>query len=204
MLRLTLSEHFMSAANLLGQIDSARTSPKPPVKKKPVESVKTEKSDVDAELFNSQNNTQPPSPSVPQPVLQDTPTLESVKQNWQNIIDTVKLQSPAAAGFLASASPVNFNNNVLTLSFPASARLALDICQKKSDRLSSAFSVALNTNVRLKFEADSQNLNNKPSRVPGARMAQKEKNKAMSDPDVQTFLKALDATLVDIEKVKKD
>lgn len=204
MLRLTLSEHFISTQQLWTQVQGRKAQTGSDVKKKSVESAESVKPTAGAGLFNSHDNAPPPSTSVPQPVLHETPTLESVKENWQNIIDAVKPQSPAVAGFLASASPISLDGNILTLSFPASARFALDMCQKKSDYLNSSFSAALGTDIKLKFETDSRDLKKTPSHVPGARMAQKEKNKALSDPDVQTLLKGLDATLVDIEKVEKD
>jgi DNA polymerase-3 subunit gamma/tau len=204
MLRLTLSEHFMSTAHLLTQIDSAQTSPKTPVKKKSVENGEPVKPTARAGLFNSQDNTPAPDASVPQPVLTDTPTLESVKQNWQGIIDTVKTQTPTVAGFLTSANPADLSNNILTISFPASARFAQDMCQKKCDQLTSSFSLALGTDIRLKFETDSRNSKKTPTRIPGARMPQKEKNKVLTDPAVRTLLKGLDATPVEIERIDKD
>jgi hypothetical protein len=204
MLRLTLSEHFMSAVNLLTQIDSAQSPSKPPVKKKSLKSAEPAKPPVDAGLFNSQDNTPASSPSAPQPALTDSLTLESITENFQGIVNTIKTSHPAVAGFLISAFPASLNGSVLTLAFPASARLALDMCQKKNDQLNSSFSLALGADIKLKFEIDSNNSKKKPSHVPGARMAQKEKNKVLTDPTVRTFLKGLNAAPIEIERMDAD
>jgi DNA polymerase-3 subunit gamma/tau len=200
MLRMTLSEHFMSARQALSQLDDTKKPQTQPIKKKSLKKTESLAKPTGTSLFNSAKDSPKPSPA-PEAPPEKSPELDSLREKWHDITDSVRAQSASIAGYLASAEPTDFKNNTLTLSFPSTAKFAHEMCRKKSEELTSALVLAIVPGIKLKFEIDKNNSTKKPPRAPGARMSQNEKNKALSDPAVQALLKGLDATPVEIEKV---
>ena len=104
--------------------------------------------------------------------------------------------------FLDSARPAGFEGGVLRLSFGKSAQLARGMCEKRAGQIESFLSEALGTRVRVQFETSDDQEQALAAPSPGARMDKDTRQKALSDPAVQTLLTGLDAKVTDIEELK--
>lgn len=197
MLRLALSEHFMGLGELLSRVDAAGgkayAPAKPGVKKNSPAGV------------NSRTKTT----SATAQVESDTPialvitgdvNTETIADNWPLVLKALKAKNRGTGVFLDAATPAGFAGGVLKLSFAKSAQLAMNMCEKRSAQIASFLSEALGTRIRLQFETSDQEA--QAQAAPGARMDKDTRQKALSDPTVQTLLTGLDATVTDIEDLK--
>ena len=176
-LRLAMSEHFLNIDQLLSQSN-------PPQDKK---KVTTE--------YHAAQAAQPVLPG--QGVLPLISGLESIKNNWQEIIKTL---GPGTAGLLSCAEPVRLENNTLTLEFPASSAVQKQMCESNG-RLEQMKSVLqgkigspLSINLRLAEGAPSGQ-----SQQDNTRTKSQRQNEIINDPAVKTVIMGLDATITNIE-----
>ena len=176
-LRLALSEHFLNVDSLLGQ------SNLPQDKKK----VTTE--------HHAAPVAQPALPG--HGVLPLVSGLESIKNNWQDIIKSL---GPGTAGLLSCAEPVRLENNTLTLEFPASSAVQKQMCESNGrlEQIKSALQgktgLPLNINLRLaEGESGGQ------SQQDNTKTKSQRQNEIINDPAVKTVIMGLDATITNIE-----
>ncbi len=174
-LRLAMNEHFLNVDSLLSQSN-------PPQDKKKV---------------TTEYHTASVAPPMPQGRLPLISGLESIKNNWQDIIKTL---GPGTAGLLSCVEPVRLENNTLTLEFPASSAVQKQMCESNGrlEQIKSALQEktgsSLSINLRLAEgtpESQSQQDNTKTK--------SQRQNEIINDPAVKTVIMGLDATITNIE-----
>jgi DNA polymerase-3 subunit gamma/tau len=136
-LRLALSEHFMSIMDLLGNEKPQDLKKNTRVAEKPVQK-------------------QPEIQKTPQkPVLDSVNDIEQIKQNWGKIIEYVKTSINArGAELLKKAIPLRLNNETLSLGFDASEEISMKLCQSngRAEQIESVLSGAIGTKIKVVFE----------------------------------------------------
>ena len=128
--------------------------------------------------------------------------LRSIADNWSSIIDLVAAKlGGGTAGLLSSARPTRFENDVLSLEFPGSAKMQKEMCERNgrveqirtllADHLSRPLSLSLevtDTPAQTKSEA-------KQTRTPTQK-----RDELINDPAVREVLLGLDAKITGIEE----
>ncbi len=185
LLRFALSEHFLNVDSLLSQLQSE------PVKKKLLidHNATFETTGIPVKTETDKK--------AEQPLLSD---LESVKNNWQNVLRIISEKlGPSVGGLLSSAEPTQFENGLLTLAFDASKQMHKKMCENNGrvEAIQSLLSEHFSTPVKLKLETATEERLQQPGTD-----AQK-KNRIAGDPAVKTVLIGLDATIIGIEEEKK-
>lgn len=188
LLRLTLSEHFININELLNQAGKNISRPS---KKK--ESIRTDKtSTIPADLSKPK--------TTAQSELNKLNDLQSIKKNWQTILAEIGAKlGPGTEGLLRAASPTQFENSILTITFPASAEMSKKICegngrvQAIEDVLAEQFSTA----VKVKF--DNRNLESPPTDEP-VPLSTPKRTELLNNSVVKTVLSELGATVINIEQ----
>jgi len=199
MLRLALSEHFMNVNELLSQLNGSGAHLRRPaggtVKKK--QTARPGQNKPPATLTEDA----PPVQTDPVTEGRDVSTgpvdLELIRTNWQAILSTVKGKNAATGGFLDSAVPADWRDNVLTLSFPQSAGFAKHMCQNRARQIESLLSDAIGTETKVQFESS-------PDQDDQARANTSKKNRdaALNDPAVKNLLSGLNATVTGIDRTE--
>ena len=198
-LRLALSEHFMNVNELLSQLNGSgahlRRPGRGPVKKK--QTARPVQNKPPATLTKDA----PPVQTDPITEGRDVSTgpvdIELIRTNWQAILSTVKGKNAATGGFLDSAVPADWRDNVLTLSFPQSAGFAKHMCQNRARQIESLLSDAIGTETKVQFESN-------PDQDDRARVntGKKNRNAALNDPAVKNLLSGLNATVTGVDRTE--
>jgi len=196
LLRFALSEHFLNVDELLSQL---RSAPAASIKKNKPE--KTIKNDTGSRQ-------QPPNADTPAAVCQreDIPKLNdlrSIKDNWQNILKTITAElGSSTGGLLASAEPTRFENGLLTIAFPPSARMQKKICESngRAEQIQSLISKHCGGAVKLKLETAADDKTGTEPAPEKPKNIRQKKNEIINDPAVKTVLMELDATITGIEE----
>jgi DNA polymerase-3 subunit gamma/tau len=193
LLRFALSEHFLNVDELLRRLNdksATRTAEKPaePVKKNypPINSPVTQP------VFSSTASEQ-----ADLPLITD---IESIKNNWQNILKAIvpKLGN-STTGLLHSALPTQLENNLLTLTFGQAA--AKKICESngRAEQIQAVLAEYCRLPLKLKFEIDAdqqtQTESPKQSKTGGVR-----ENEIINDPAIKTIIMELGATITGVEE----
>lgn len=205
MLRLALSEHFMGIDELLARSKgSAGPSGGPgtgTVKKKrigrPDESKAPTTAGPDKPTAQAEEAFEGPVGSA------EGVDIELIRSNWQEILSSVKGKNAATGGFLESAEPAGWDDNVLTLSFPQSAGFAKQMCEKRKGQIEQLLSETVGTETKVQFESSAEKTDEDQ---PGGRAQadRKRRDQVLSDPAVKTVLSGLNATVTGIDKAKGD
>jgi DNA polymerase III subunit gamma/tau len=198
-LRLTLSEHFMSIPDILSQLGSeggTRTVPSAPT--------------ADGLKKNSLSDSSrlPGVPTAPKPIPTDVPiTLEHIQASWGAIGEHLESRGGGLAAKVGPAKPVAYQNGLLTLAFSEgdpSSKMYVTVCEKQAtkERLQAAFSEVLGTPIVIKIvmqqaEAEAPAATFKPK---GARTSQKELNEILNDPSIKTLMLGLNAKVLGVEE----
>jgi DNA polymerase-3 subunit gamma/tau len=191
LLRFALSEHFLNVDELLS---GTRPKANIPVKKNAQVNYKTtgqlstnQIKPADEKAFESSH-------------LSD---LSSIKSNWQNILKIIKNKlGNGTVGLLAPAEPVRFEDNFLTLSFDASARMSKKMCESKGrlEQIESVLSEHFPKPVKLKLELRTGNDQPAPAETEKDKTSTQKSNELVNDPAVKTVLTGLGATITGIEQ----
>jgi len=200
-LRLALSEHFLSVAELLSRVDSPGPGRCGTVvkKKRPANSGSA---GVTAGVKFSAEQTTPAAEE--KPVLSGKISIESIKDNWPGILEVVKSRNANISGLLDPAEPAKLQNNTLTLAFGPSSEFSMTMCQTPSriEQIQLLLSKAIGTDIQVKFEISAENGKKSGS---GKRLSGKEMQKeVMSDPAVKKLISGLNATITGIEEDKNN
>lgn len=188
-LRLALSEHFMSLTQLAGHGAAASG-----VKKKPINASNPSAQPAPA-AFNR------PAPQSPQVQA----TIESVQASWSMLIDAITQKDASLGTILRSANPVSLKNSMLEIQFgkDGQGQFAKSMCERKTPVIEEHFSQALGGEITIRFSETQAAPVTAPKKADGAPKAdQAERNEVLNDPTVQMVLKGLDATPVEIKKVE--
>ena len=189
-LRFALSEHFLNIDTLVAQ--QGGNLPQP-LKKKSITAPDT----------SSNSTVQPPADSQPQSSLSHN--LQSIKDNWQTILNALSIKlGKSAIGLLSGAQPTNLGNNILTLTFDASAQMNKKLCESNGrlEQIQAALGSFFGLPVTVKLELASTDTS--PA-VPAAstKMTSAQKADVINHPAVKTVLLGLDATVTGVDENSK-
>jgi DNA polymerase-3 subunit gamma/tau len=190
-LRFALSEHFLNVDELLSQISGGSAGGA--VKKKRVID-QTAKINTETESKNSGADEQCGSVVFG--------SLESVKENWQQILEVITEQIGAgAAGLLASGRPSRLEGGVLTVAFPADGQIHKKMCEEngRAGQIESLLSKSFGVSLKLKFELAAGHGGSQSDGPEKSQNIAERKNELLNDPAVQMVLIGLDATVTGIE-----
>ncbi|MGD1042214.1 MAG: DNA polymerase III subunit gamma/tau [Sedimentisphaerales bacterium] len=172
-LRLAMSEHFINVDSLLSQSNPSQD------KKKVI----------------TERHTTPAPP--PQGHLPQISRLESIKNNWQDIIKTL---GPGTAGLLIAAEPVRLENNTLTLEFAASSAVQKQMCESNGrlEQIKSALTQKFGVPITIELRLATATANGLTT-PDKTKIKSQRQNEIINDPAVKTVLMGLDATITNIE-----
>ena len=184
LLRFALSEHFMNVDELMARSQGVADTE---VKKKlPVAPKAAEPSPV---------GRQPPSE------IQAPSPTDNLPQMWSQILGlTAQKLKPSTATLLNGSTLTKFQDDVLTVEFPATAKARKEMCESNGriEQIASVVSEYLGRPVRITFEVAASSpaaQSESRSRPPSQR-----RNEILNDPAVKTVLSGLDATVTGIEE----
>ena len=192
LLRLTLSEHFMSIPDLLNAKNSGSNS--------------AGKLKKNTQVTEKPPQKQPPQISTPpktpdKPVI-DSADIEQVKQHWDKIVDFARAGANARiADLLKKAVPLRLSANTLALGFDAGDEFSMKLCQDSSrqETIESVLSDSLGTKIKITFEmTDTAGKAAPKPKPPGAKASKKTIDQVADTPAVKTILSELDASILDV------
>ncbi len=187
-LRLALSEHFMSLSQLSAQ-GTGGAAAHSTVKKKSIAS--------------GSSPERPPAVESPVAAPQVKAEISSIQPIWSQLIDTVAQQDALLAQSLQNTQPVSLRHEVLDIQFgnDGQGQFAKNMCERKIPLLQDILSQALGTkiNVRLTQSAAAADIAEKKT-VP-EKIDTFDRSEVLNDPTVQMVLKGLDAVPVNIKKM---
>lgn len=204
MLRLTLSEHFMNVDTLLAQLKASggRRVPagRDPVKKKRIERPTENKVHTPAcgDKLPEQNEVQ----SQKRFESAEGVSIELIRNNWRQILASVKGKNAGTGGFLDAAEPADWHDNILTVSFPQSAGFARQMCENRAEQIETLLSEAIGVETKVQFESSAEQADETEGRGRAGKN-KKKRDEALSDPAVKTVLSGLNATVVEIDEVEE-
>ncbi|MCJ7729238.1 MAG: DNA polymerase III subunit gamma/tau [Sedimentisphaerales bacterium] len=184
-IRLAMSEHFLNVDQLLLQ--------SPPSQDKKKVTVSRPASTIAEE--------QPQLPTQGGGGLSQISDMESIRNNWQNILTTVGDRlGPGTAGLLGCAQPVRFENGTLTLEFGESSAVQKKMCEnngrveQRESVLREKFGMPVVVELRVAAEkAEGQSEPEEP------KTRSQKQNEIINDPAVKTVIMGLDATITGID-----
>ncbi|MFH1717470.1 MAG: DNA polymerase III subunit gamma/tau [Planctomycetota bacterium] len=195
LLRFALSEHFMNVDELLSQLKSGSGAA---VKKKITAKAESKTHTGSHEVTDSEIETTDREPQV----LSGPITLQSIKDDWQDILKliTTKL-APGTGGLLSSAEPIRFENGILTLEFGPTGQIHKKICESngRMEQIETMLSEEFSTSIRLKFEIAAGDRKQPEPNVKEQKIGSKQRYELANDPAVKEVLLGLDATIMGIE-----
>ncbi|MHC4293272.1 MAG: DNA polymerase III subunit, partial [Planctomycetota bacterium] len=173
MLRFALSEHFMNVDELLGHSKAGSVKKKQTVKD--INTKATAKTSLDASCLTD---------------------INSMKNNWQSILSVIgKELGKGTSSLLTSAVPTKFENSILVLSFPTTAKTQKKMCETNSrvKKIETLMSEKAGRKISLNLKLDEDVQNHKETAI-------RKKNELVNNPTVKTVLLELDATITGIEE----
>ena len=187
-LRLALSEHFMSVTELLSQTNAVKNNPA---------ALKTHTQVIEKPPLKQ--STPPKTPE--KPVVDSAGDIEQIKQNWDKIIDFAKSAANArVAELLKKAVPLRFGGNILSLGFDIGDEFSMKLCQSngRQDVIESVLSGAVGAKIKTVFETISGGKAAPKTKPAGAKASKKTIDEAAGTPAVRTILSELDASILDV------
>ena len=184
-LRLALSEHFLNVDTLISRFNNQSSGR---IKKKQIARDK---------VVANTNNETADSEGDGQLDLSLSDDLQSVQDNWQNILKAISSRvGNGTAGLLGTAKPSEFDNNCLTIAFPASARVSKEMCESndRNEQIRSLISEYYKRPIALKFEVAIDE-----TAAVNTKTTSQRRKEIMNDPAVKTILMGLGATITGIE-----
>ena len=181
-IRLAMSGHFINVDQLLSQSPPSQDKKKVTSNQNPV-------------------NVAPARQQLPAEITSETPKvgdIESLKNNWQNIISTIgRRLGPGTAGLLGCAQPIRFENGVLTLEFGESQK---KMCESNGrvEQIEAVLREQWGTNIRVELRI-AEGGTKTPDEPDSPRTRSQKQNEIMNDPAVKTILMGLDATITGID-----
>ncbi|OHB52099.1 MAG: DNA polymerase III, subunit gamma and tau [Planctomycetes bacterium GWF2_41_51] len=189
LLRVALSEHFMSIPDLLGGKNSNVSS---------ADALKKNTGVTERPAFK-----QPVPVSAPQQrqVIEGNCAYEKIKENWGVIIESIT--NSRMGDFLKKASPLGLNGGVLALGFNANDEFTMQLCQNngRAEAIAEALSQACGTELRTSFELINQSSQNQAKPKPkGAKASKQVIDDAANSPFIKSVLSELEANIIDVEE----
>jgi len=193
MLRLALSEHFLGVEKLINQLKQSIARPA-------AAGTNLKKKLVDDQPINTQQQQAiidiPAPPTTPPAEL----TLESIKQNWPNIVSSAKGMT---ASMLKNGEPVQYTGGTLTVNFKQEFNRVG--CQDKHDEICKVFRDVTGAPINMKFELKGGSDAPAPTAPAANRpVTSTKRQEVLDDPDIKTIIAGLGATVMDIELAKEE
>jgi len=198
-LRLALSEHFISIPDIL-----TRLSGSPDVK---VSSTIPQPAGIKKNSLTDETRL-PGIPAAPPLIPSDVPlTINRIATSWPAVMEHLESRGGGLAAKVGPAVPAAFENGTLTIAFSSSdpaARMYIGVCEQTytKDRLQTAFSEVLGTPIALKvvIQNGPPAATAAPYKPRGARTSQKEMNEILNDPAIKTLILGMNAKVTGIEE----
>ncbi|MBW8035069.1 MAG: DNA polymerase III subunit gamma/tau [Planctomycetes bacterium] len=190
LLRLALSEHFLSAEKLLAQIKKKTVAP--------ADSTPAARRGVAA----SSNKPVPSSPKKPkvQPVFDGPVGIENIKENWQKIIEAGREANNGIAAAICNTMPQDFCEGVLTLAVEAGDEFKMKMCKQRQEQIATFLTAAMASAIRLNFTW-SKAAGEKPKEIAktDSRLSTEERQKVLDRDSIKTLKSGLNATVTSIQ-----
>jgi len=200
LLRFALSEHFMNVDALLSQTKSGSHATISPDSGKKKITLKAH-GETPAPLWQAADE-EIETPPQQSGSFSGSNTLQSIKDNWPEILRLITSQlAPGTGGLLSSAEPVRFENGVLTLEFGPSGHVHKRICESngRTEQIETLLSTEFSTRIKLKFEIAAGERKQPEPNSREQKIGSKKRYELANDPAVKTVLLGLDATIMGIE-----
>lgn len=220
-LRLAMSEHFISLDALAGQLRGSVTS-------QPMAAIDVKKKPI-AFTNNAVPISKPAltSPAVVPPDTSDAAsaflvsgsiTTELIRSIWPQLVGRIQAQNGQLGSFLAQARPGECRNGTLSLIFNDNGPglLAADCCKNKNDLVEGVLKHAVGQSVAIKYELSKKDILAPVSvgektisaaaspAPPGTRINRQQEQEVLSDPAVKMVLTGLSARPSQIERVESE
>jgi len=128
--------------------------------------------------------------------------LQSITDNWSSIIDLIATKlGGGTAGLLISARPIRFENDVLSLEFPASAKMQKEMCERNGrvEQVRTVLADQFSRPLTLSLEVTDTPAQTK-SEAKQTRTPTQKRDELINDPAVKEVLLGLDAKITGIEE----
>jgi DNA polymerase-3 subunit gamma/tau len=193
-LRFTLSEHFLNVDQLL----SNRNNPADTNIKKNKITEKQISSQASAKPFKAES----------EPAKQaGSADLQSIKANWSAILNTISQGlGSGTISLLTRAVPTRFENDILTITFDASAKMQKKMCESngRADQIRIAIGEYLKKEIKIKIELGDIDLSEAGKAAAGSPAQKQKENEIAGDPAVKTIITELGATITGIEEADEN
>jgi DNA polymerase III gamma/tau subunit len=196
-LRFALSEHFLNVDQLLSNknASSEGSVKKNKIIESPSASAGTKKfSETAAEQIKSLGDVDR--------FDKLTINLQSIKANWPGLLNSIsQIIGNGTTSLLTRAVPTRLEDDVLTITFDASAKMQKKMCESNGriDQIQTVLSNYLKKDIKVRFElGDSDQSSAGPAAAREIAQKQRE-NVIASDPAVKTIVTELGATITGIE-----
>ena len=207
LLRLALSEHFMSIPELLLQAGGVKAVKNTSAGSNAVRHPLAEKNTVAADSTPSPPKKQPETKvehTQQEPVIASDADIEQIKQHWGKIVDFARLHTNARiAELLKKAVPLRLDGGTLSIGFDTSDEFSMKLCQSngRAEIIESVLSGAVGTKIKAVFETiDNGGKAGQKPKPPGAKASKKTIDEAADTPAVRTILSELDANIIDVKE----
>lgn len=204
-LRLAMSEHFMSIQELLQQGGNVKKNTIPKIEHPGEISLASGRTSHGASRTqNAEHRTQNTEHRTQAPVIAAGADIEQIKQNWDKIVEFARFGANArVAELLKKAVPLRLNGDTLSLGFGLSEEFSMKLCQSngRAEVIESVLSGSVGTKMKVAFETvnNGGKVEQKP-KPPGAKTSKKTIDEAANTPAVRTILSELDANILDVKE----
>jgi DNA polymerase-3 subunit gamma/tau len=194
LMRVALSEHFMSIPELLGGKNANVNS---------TDALKKNTGVVERPAYRPQQQTQTTTESAPQQkqVLDANCNFEQIKESWKDISESIA--NSRLGEFLKKATPMRLAGDTLALGFGSADEFMMKLCQNngKAEAIAQSLTEAIGKNIKVSFELINSPTQHTPKPKPkGARAGQKVIDDAANNPFIKSILSELDGNIIDVEE----
>ncbi len=195
LLRFALSEHFLNVDQLLSQRNKTQ---KTAVKKNEVAETTTEPARFAA-------------PQKPAAEQQDSLPLlsgiDSLKNNWKALLNLLAEKiGNGTSSLLSRAVPTAFENDILTITFDASASLQKKMCESngRTDQIKNVLSDYFKKDITINLELGDTDSSAAGRAAASTLTSRQKENEIVNHPAVKTILTELGAAITAIEDLTKN
>ena len=203
-IRLALSEHFISVQSLVQRIGAAGQDVKKNFNSRPSVTAPGNSGISGYEQSPALRPAGRPAPAANQSVnnslpLQTIPcgNLTDINVNWPQILEMIKQSEPMLASLLSEGKAVSFDNYLLTIELPGSD-MSIKLIEEdaRKAKLTSLLSQITGRNIRVNCISDG--ISAAGPKPKGAKSSTKERQEVLNNPGVKNIINAFRARVVDI------
>lgn len=195
LLRFALSEHFLNVDGLLSQLKPG-SGPVISSKKKITAGPENNISDKP-----QATDYKPQAVAASAQDFSGSGDIQSIKDNWQNLLALISSKlGPATGGLLSSAVPSRIEDGILVLEFDSPAKVQMCQSNGRAKQIQTLLSEKLSMPLGLKFEVSENPQTQTDPSAHKPKGSSKRRIEMMNDPAVKTVLLELDATITGVEE----